>query len=129
MSEATTERVAAFVKQSGVEEGMVLVSAMHITAGVFVNDHEPGLWKDIWAWLEHLAPERPEALLGHVSLLLDLGRPADATTLLLAERSAWLAADPSDRTALIARHRDALRLFAPSMILSADPVGALAHEP
>ena len=55
-----TERVAAFVKQSGVEEGMVLVSAMHITAGVFVNDHEPGLWKDIWAWLEHLAPERPD---------------------------------------------------------------------
>lgn len=51
-----TERVAAFVKESGIREGMVLVSAMHITAGVFVNDHEPGLWEDIWEWLEHLAP-------------------------------------------------------------------------
>ena len=55
-----TERVAAFVKQSGVEEGMVLVSAMHITAGVIVNDHEPGLWEDIWDWLQKLAPERPD---------------------------------------------------------------------
>lgn len=73
-----------------------------------------------------LAPERPEALLGHLELLLDLGRPADATRLLLAEKTAWLAADPADRTALVARHRDALRLFDPSMILSADPVGVLA---
>lgn len=53
-----TDRVAAFVKESGVREGMVLVSAMHITAGVFVNDHEPGLWQDIWEWLEKLAPAR-----------------------------------------------------------------------
>lgn len=30
---------------------------MHITAGVFVNDNEPGLFQDIWKWLEHLAPE------------------------------------------------------------------------
>jgi len=45
---------------SGIREGMVLVSAMHITAGVFVNDHEPGLWSDIWAWLQHLAPEGPD---------------------------------------------------------------------
>lgn len=53
-----TDRVATFVKQSGIREGMVLVSAMHITAGVFVNDHEPGLWEDIWEWLEKLAPAR-----------------------------------------------------------------------
>ncbi len=51
-----TERVAAVVTASGIREGMVLVSAMHITAGVFVNDHEPGLWEDIWAWLQQLAP-------------------------------------------------------------------------
>lgn len=76
-----------------------------------------------------LAPERPEALLGAVELLLDLGRPEDATDLLLAQRVAWLAADPDLRTALVARHRDALRLFAPSAILSADPVGALDHDP
>ena len=37
---------------AGVIEGMVLVSAMHISASVFVNDHEPGLWKDILDWLE-----------------------------------------------------------------------------
>ena len=55
-----TDRVATFVESSGIQEGMVLVSAMHITAGVFVNDHEPGLWEDIWQWLEHLAPERED---------------------------------------------------------------------
>lgn len=76
-----------------------------------------------------MAPERPEALLGHTQLLLDLGRPADASQLLLSHRVAWLAADPDDRTALIARHRDALRLFAPSLILSADPVGIFVYEP
>ena len=47
------ERVLA---QSGLREGMLLVSAMHITAGVFVNDDESGLHRDIWRWLEHLAP-------------------------------------------------------------------------
>jgi secondary thiamine-phosphate synthase enzyme len=55
-----TDRVAAVVAASQIQEGMVLVSAMHITAGVFVNDHEPGLWEDIWAWLQHLAPEGPD---------------------------------------------------------------------
>jgi secondary thiamine-phosphate synthase enzyme len=53
-----TEQVAAEVRQSGVAEGMVLVSAMHITAGVWVNDAEDGLLQDIDAWLEHLAPFR-----------------------------------------------------------------------
>lgn len=55
-----TDAVASVVKKSGVAEGMVLVSAMHITAGVFVNDNEPGLWEDIWSWLEHLAPSKPD---------------------------------------------------------------------
>lgn len=45
-----------------ITEGMVLVSAMHISASVFVNDHEPGLWQDILAWLEgRIAPWDPEA--------------------------------------------------------------------
>jgi secondary thiamine-phosphate synthase enzyme len=39
---------------------MVLVSAMHITAGVFVNDDEPGLHEDIWDWLQTLAPQGPD---------------------------------------------------------------------
>jgi secondary thiamine-phosphate synthase enzyme len=51
-----TDTVAQLVKKSGIKEGMVLVSAMHITAGVFVNDNEPGLWNDIWEWLDRLAP-------------------------------------------------------------------------
>jgi secondary thiamine-phosphate synthase enzyme len=51
-----TDDVAAVVARSGVKEGMVLVSAMHITAGVFVNDWEDGLLHDFDAWLEKLAP-------------------------------------------------------------------------
>lgn len=51
-----TDDLARMVKKSGVQEGMALVSAMHITAGVFVNDDEGGLHQDIWKWLEHLAP-------------------------------------------------------------------------
>lgn len=53
-----TDRVAAALAQSGIQEGMVLVSAMHITAGVWVNDAEDGLLGDIDQWLEHLAPYR-----------------------------------------------------------------------
>lgn len=55
-----TPQVEAIVKKSGVAEGMVLVSAMHITAGVYVNDNESGLIEDIDAWLEKLAPFRAE---------------------------------------------------------------------
>ncbi len=51
-----TDDVAAIVKTSGVDEGMVLVSAMHITSGVFVNDWEDGLIHDFQVWLEKLAP-------------------------------------------------------------------------
>ncbi len=51
-----TDQVADIVKRSGVKEGMVLVSAMHITAGVYVNDWESGLIEDFGAWLEKLAP-------------------------------------------------------------------------
>jgi len=51
-----TDDVQKLVKKSGIQEGMALVSAMHITAGVFVNDDEGGLHQDIWKWLEHLAP-------------------------------------------------------------------------
>ncbi len=51
-----TEQVAAIGLRSGIKEGMVLVSAMHITAGVFVNDWEDGLIHDFGVWLEKLAP-------------------------------------------------------------------------
>ena len=55
-----THEVEQAVRESGVQEGFVLVSAMHITAGVFVNDNEPGLHEDIWEWLEGLAPYRAD---------------------------------------------------------------------
>ena len=51
-----TDEVADIVRRSGVLEGMVLVSAMHITAGVYVNDWEEGLIEDFGEWLEKLAP-------------------------------------------------------------------------
>jgi secondary thiamine-phosphate synthase enzyme len=51
-----TDEVARIVQKSAVREGMALVSAMHITAGVFVNDWESGLIHDFQAWLEKLAP-------------------------------------------------------------------------
>ena len=51
-----TPQVEQILHQSGVQDGIVLVSAMHITAGVYVNDHEDGLIHDIDAWLEKLAP-------------------------------------------------------------------------
>jgi secondary thiamine-phosphate synthase enzyme len=55
-----TDDIAAIVKKSGVRDGMALVSAMHITAGVYVNDWEEGLIQDFGKWLEELAPARPE---------------------------------------------------------------------
>ena len=55
-----TDDVFEQVRLSGVREGMVLVSAMHISASVFVNDHESGLWQDILKWLEErIAPWDP----------------------------------------------------------------------
>ena len=55
-----TDQVAESVEKSGVREGMALVSAMHITAGVFVNDAESGLLQDSDDWLERLAPYRDD---------------------------------------------------------------------
>ncbi len=54
-----TAQVEAALEKSGVREGFALVSAMHITAGVYVNDAEGGLIQDIEDWLEKLAPEGP----------------------------------------------------------------------
>lgn len=55
-----TDKVKQMVEKSGINEGFVLVSAMHITAGVYVNDAEEGLISDIEEWLEKLAPYRPD---------------------------------------------------------------------
>ena len=55
-----TDNIAEIVAKSGVKDGMVLVSAMHITAGVYVNDNETGLIEDVDQWLEQLAPFRED---------------------------------------------------------------------
>ena len=55
-----THEVVECVEESSVQEGLVLVSAMHITASVYVNDNEDGLIADIDEWLEKLAPMRPD---------------------------------------------------------------------
>jgi secondary thiamine-phosphate synthase enzyme len=54
-----TDEVAARVEKSGVKEGLCLVSAMHITASIWVNDEEEGLKQDLMEWLEKLAPINP----------------------------------------------------------------------
>jgi secondary thiamine-phosphate synthase enzyme len=55
-----TPQVESALKKSGIKDGMILVSAMHITAGVYVNDNESGLIEDIDQWLETLAPFRAD---------------------------------------------------------------------
>lgn len=56
-----TPQVEAVVRKSGVQNGLVLVNAMHITASVYINDDEPGLIRDYDDWLEKLAPFDPSA--------------------------------------------------------------------
>jgi secondary thiamine-phosphate synthase enzyme len=51
-----TDTLHEFLRESGIREGLLLVSAMHITASIFVNDDEPGLHADIEEWLQRLAP-------------------------------------------------------------------------
>lgn len=55
-----TDEVQRFCVKSKLQDGFILVTAMHITASIFVNDHEPGLWNDIAKWLEELAPRKPD---------------------------------------------------------------------
>jgi secondary thiamine-phosphate synthase enzyme len=55
-----TDRVAEIATRSAIQEGMMLVSAMHITAAIYVNDAESGLIQDIEEWLQKMAPEGPD---------------------------------------------------------------------
>lgn len=55
-----TPEVEKAVAESGIQEGLCLVNAMHITASVFINDNEPGLHRDYARWLEELAPHDPQ---------------------------------------------------------------------
>jgi secondary thiamine-phosphate synthase enzyme len=60
-----TDTVAELVRKSGVQEGLCLVNAMHITASVFINDAESGLLRDYEVWLEKLAPHAPTSQYQH----------------------------------------------------------------
>ena len=60
-----TPEVERCVRESGVQEGLVLVNAMHITASVFINDDEAGLHRDFGVWLEQLAPFNPSPEVYH----------------------------------------------------------------
>jgi len=60
-----TRQVEQCLAESGVQEGLALVNAMHITASVFINDDESGLHADFERWLEKLAPEKPHAAYDH----------------------------------------------------------------
>ncbi|MDX9984036.1 secondary thiamine-phosphate synthase enzyme YjbQ [Sphaerochaeta sp.] len=60
-----TSLVQQAVTESGVQEGLVLVNAMNITASVFINDDESGLHHDYEVWLERLAPEKPYSQYRH----------------------------------------------------------------
>ncbi|MBN2182934.1 MAG: YjbQ family protein, partial [Sedimentisphaerales bacterium] len=57
--------IERLVDESGVNDGFVLVNAMHITASVFINDNESGLHHDYEVWLEKLAPEKPHSQYRH----------------------------------------------------------------
>ncbi len=54
-----TPQVEACLRESGIQEGLCLVNAMHITSSIFINDDEPGLHQDYDDWLETLAPHEP----------------------------------------------------------------------
>jgi secondary thiamine-phosphate synthase enzyme len=60
-----TDQIEMLVSQSGVQNGLCLVNAMHITASVYINDAEPGLIQDYDDWLERLAPHAPTSHYRH----------------------------------------------------------------
>jgi secondary thiamine-phosphate synthase enzyme len=60
-----TREVESCLRESGIQEGLVLVNAMHITASVFINDDESGLHQDYDDWLEQLAPHEPVSKYHH----------------------------------------------------------------
>ena len=60
-----TRDVEKCLKESGIQEGLLLCNAMHITSSIFINDNEPGLHQDFENFLEKLAPEKPYAQYAH----------------------------------------------------------------
>ena len=60
-----THKVEECLAESGIQQGLILINAMHITASVFINDDESGLHHDFEVWLEKLAPEQPHSQYQH----------------------------------------------------------------
>ena len=60
-----TSQVEKCLNESGIQEGLILINAMHITSSVFINDDESGLHHDFEVWLEKLAPEKPYSQYKH----------------------------------------------------------------
>ncbi len=60
-----TPEISNTLKESAIQEGLLLCNAMHITSSIFINDNEPGLHQDFETWLEGLAPEKPYSQYHH----------------------------------------------------------------
>lgn len=127
--EAQRRRLALLSLERGLAEYPYSPELHDVAGQIFHRLGEPLRALEHYRRAMILAPERGAPLLGRLALLIDLGHPIAAKHLLATHEKAWLAADPIDRTALIARHLDALQLFAPTMILSADLAGVFANEP
>ena len=129
VSEPQRRRMALAALESGLRVHPYAPELHDVAGQIFHRLGDPLRALEHYSRAQVLAPERGESLLGRLALLQDLGLPLAAHRLALANRTTWLAANPLDRTALIARQRDALRLYAPTMILSADLDGVFANEP
>ena len=89
-----TEDVQSAVDEAGVDEGMALVAAMHITAAVWINDDEPGLHEDVLEWLDKIAPpswKEPANDVASELLITARGRGSGAETELRFWTASWLA--------------------------------------
>ena len=89
-----TDDVEGAVREAGISEGMVLVSAMHITAGVWINDDEPGIQADALEWLDKLAPPELAGAGGEVARGAAAGSRATTATTAAARTTAT----PTSRT-------------------------------
>ena len=128
-SEEDRRRLALAALERGLQDYPYSPELHDVAGQIFHRLGEPLRALEHYRNALRLAPERGGPLLGQLALLIDLGLPVAAKHLLAAHPQTWLAADPIDRTALIARQRDALQLFAPTMILSSDLAGVFANEP
>lgn len=128
-SDADRRRLALDALTRGLAEYPYSPELHDVAGQIFHRLGEPQMALQHYQRALSLAPERGDPLLGQAALLLDLGRPLEVRDLVAANTRTWLAADLVDRTALIARHRDALQLYAPTMVRFADLVGVFADEP